>query len=78
MLATFIWLCFISMGIYTCRKILDVLGYNTLPNWVVYVQWFDLFQSFFFMMAAIEFYRIIRRLDGEESIAKNGKKEIKR
>jgi hypothetical protein len=66
MLATFIKLFLISVAILALRKIFGVLGYNQLPNWVAIGQYFDLAQSFFFMLAAIELYKISRHLDGEE------------
>jgi hypothetical protein len=65
MLATFIWLCVVSVAIFAARKIFGVLGYNQVPNWTALAQYFDIAQSFFFMLATIEFYRIIRVLDGE-------------
>ncbi len=65
MLATFIKLLLISIAILALRKVFGVLGYNQLPNWVAIGQYFDITQSFFFMLAAIEFYKIIRVLDGE-------------
>ena len=65
MLATFIKLCIASLSIFALRKIMGVAGYNQAPWWVAVAQYFDLFQSFFFMLAALEFYKMIRVMDGE-------------
>jgi hypothetical protein len=65
MLATFIRLCVFTIVIFALRKILGVLGYNQETWWVAITQYFDIFQSLFFMLAALELYRIIRVLDGE-------------
>lgn len=65
MLATFIKFCVVSVAIFAFRKIFGVLGYNQAANWSAITQYFDIAQSFFFMLAVWEFYKIIRVLDGE-------------
>lgn len=65
MLRTFAIYCIISVGIFSVRKLIGTVGLNTGPSWTTIGPFFDLSQSFFFMLAAIEFYKIIRRLDGE-------------
>lgn len=67
MLATFIRLSIVAGAIFAARKILGVLGYNQSSDWSAITQYFDIAQSFFFMLAAIEFYRMIRVMDGETS-----------
>jgi hypothetical protein len=42
-----------------------VLGYNQADWWTAIAQYFDIFQSFFFMLAILELYRMIRVMDGE-------------
>lgn len=54
-----------SIGIFSAGKIIGILGLNSGPSWNNIGLFFDLAQAFFFMLAAVEFYRIIRRLDGE-------------
>jgi len=65
MLATFIKLCIVSVAISALRKVFAVLGYNQAVWWSAVTQYFDIFQSFFFMLAVLEFYKIIRVMDGE-------------
>jgi hypothetical protein len=65
MLATFIKLCIVSVAVFALRKVLGVLGYNQAVWWTAVAQYFDITQSFFFMLAALEFYKIMRVMDGE-------------
>lgn len=71
MLATFIQFSIVSVVVFIIKKVFGVFGFNETGWWLAISQYFDLAYIFFFMAAAIEMFRIIRRLDGEVPKGKN-------
>lgn len=65
MLAIFLIYSIIGVIIFALRKVMGVFGFNHSAWWLALSQYFDLGVTFFLMLSAIEFYKIIRRLDGE-------------